>query len=88
MHQDRHQMAVKIHDRKEGRSANIGFAKWRVQCFYDSLVQGSSSVFQMNIRAKNPPFANTFSVTCKRKNDRANKTERTKKMCTFVTLNV
>jgi hypothetical protein len=33
-------------DRKEGRSANIGFAKWRVQCFYDSLVQGSSSVFQ------------------------------------------
>jgi hypothetical protein len=49
-------MAVKIHDRKEGRSANIGFAKWRVQCFYDSLVQGSSSVFQMNIRAKNPPL--------------------------------
>lgn len=28
------------------------------------------------------------NVTCKRKNDRANKTERTKKMCTFVTLNV
>jgi hypothetical protein len=28
------------------------------------------------------------NVTCKRKNDRANKTERTKKMCTFVPLNV
>ncbi len=24
--------------------------------FYDSLVQGSSSVFQMNICAKNPPL--------------------------------
>ena len=40
------------HDRKEGRSANIGFAKWRVKCFYDSLVQGSSLVFQMNICAE------------------------------------
>lgn len=44
------------HDRKEGRSANIGFAKWRVKCFYDSLVQSSSSVFQMNICAENPPL--------------------------------
>jgi len=43
-------------DRKEGRSANIGFAKWRVKCFYDSLVQGSSLVFQMNICAENPPL--------------------------------
>jgi hypothetical protein len=43
-------------NRKEGRSANIGFAKWRVSCFYDSLVQGSSSVFQMNICAENPPL--------------------------------
>ncbi|WP_276974014.1 hypothetical protein [Flavobacterium filum] len=42
------------HDRKEGRSANIGFAKWRVQCFYDSLVQGSSSVLRMKFSAKNP----------------------------------
>ena len=36
--------------------ANIGFAKWRVKYFYDSLVQGSSSVFQLNICAKNPPL--------------------------------
>jgi len=41
---------------KEGRRHNIGFAKWRVSCFYGSLVQGSSSVFQMNICAKNPPL--------------------------------
>lgn len=38
------------------RPANIGFAKWRAQYFYDSLVQGSSSVFQMNICAESPPL--------------------------------
>jgi hypothetical protein len=43
-------------DRKEGRSANIGFAKWRVKCFYDSLLQCSSSVFQLKICAENPPL--------------------------------
>ena len=41
---------------KECRTHNIGFAKWRFQCFYDNLVQGSSSVFQMNICAENPPL--------------------------------
>lgn len=41
---------------KESTGYNIGFAKWRVQCFYDTLVQGSSSVFQMNICAENPPL--------------------------------
>jgi hypothetical protein len=49
-------MTKNNHDRKEGRSANIGFAKWRVQSFYDSLVQGSSSVFQMKFCAENPPL--------------------------------
>lgn len=33
---------------------NIIFAKARVLCFYESLVLGSSSVFQMNICAKIP----------------------------------
>jgi hypothetical protein len=42
--------------KEEQRPGNIGFAKWRVSCFYDSLVQGSSSVFQMNICAENPPL--------------------------------
>jgi hypothetical protein len=55
-HQDRHEMTTNKHDRKEGRSANIGFAKWRVKCFYDSLVQGSSSVFQLKFCAENPPL--------------------------------
>jgi len=44
------------HDSKKGRSANIGFAKWRVQCFYDSLVQGSTFGILMNICAENPPL--------------------------------
>ena len=35
-------------------SANIIFAKAGVSCLYENLVQGSSSVFQMNICAKNP----------------------------------
>jgi len=35
-------------------SHNIIFAKAGVSCFYEILVQGSSSVFQMNISAKNP----------------------------------
>ena len=41
-------------DRKESRTANSRFAKAGVSCFYESLVQGSSSVFQTNICAKNP----------------------------------
>jgi hypothetical protein len=42
--------------RKEARLPNSGFAKKRVQCFYDSLVQGSSSVFQLKFCAENPPL--------------------------------
>ena len=42
---------------KDRRAAgNSGFAKWRVQCFYDSLVQGSTLGILMNICAKNPPL--------------------------------
>lgn len=42
--------------RRISTCGNIGFAKWRVKYFYDSLVQGSSSVFQINICAENPPL--------------------------------
>jgi hypothetical protein len=47
---------------KDTQKTNIkttanGFAKWQVQCFYDSLVQGSSSVFQLNICGKNRTLA-------------------------------
>lgn len=49
-------MTTDKQDRKEGRSANIGFAKWRVHCFYDSLVQGSTFGTLINICANNPPL--------------------------------
>jgi hypothetical protein len=42
--------------RQNKATANIGFAKWRDQCFYDSLVKCSSSVFLLNICAENPPL--------------------------------
>ena len=58
-----------LHTMKLGKIGNLcnrhsGFAKWRVQCFYDSLVQGSSLVFQMNICAESPPLPITESVMC------------------------
>ncbi len=37
-------------------ACNMGFAKWRVKCFYDNLVQGSTFGILMNICAKNPPL--------------------------------
>jgi len=43
-------------DEKEHRTANIGFAKWRLTCFYDSLVQGSTVVLLMNFSANIPPL--------------------------------
>ncbi len=43
------------HDRKESRTANIGLAIWRLKCFYETFVQGSTTVILLNICAKNPP---------------------------------
>ena len=45
---------------------NIGFAKWRLTCFYDSSVQDLSAVFQMNICAENPPLplSSSFVTYC------------------------
>jgi len=34
---------------------NIGLAIWRLECFYETFVQGSSSVIQINFCANNPP---------------------------------
>ena len=42
--------------RKRATSANIGFAKAGVTCFYDSLVLNQSAVLRLNICAKNPPL--------------------------------
>ncbi len=39
--------------RKTG--ANIGLAIWRLKCFYETFVQGSTAVILLNFCAKNPP---------------------------------
>ena len=41
---------------EQGHADNLDFAKWRVQCFSGSLVQGSTFGIQMNFCAENPPF--------------------------------
>jgi len=43
-------------DEEEHRTDNRRLAQWRVTCFYESLVQGSSLVLLMNICTKNPPL--------------------------------
>lgn len=40
--------------RKRATSANIGFAKAGVTCFYDSLVLNQSAVLRLNICAESP----------------------------------
>jgi hypothetical protein len=37
------------------RPANIGLAIWRLRCFYETFVQGSTLGILMNFGAKNPP---------------------------------
>jgi hypothetical protein len=39
----------------KARTANIGLAIWRLKCFYETFVQGSTSVILLNFCAKNPP---------------------------------
>jgi hypothetical protein len=34
---------------------NIGLAIWRLKCFYETFVQGSTAVILLNFSAKNPP---------------------------------
>jgi len=52
-------MDIQQNIREDERSANIGFTKWHLQCFYESLVQGSSTVFQLSICAENLPLRKT-----------------------------
>jgi hypothetical protein len=41
---------------KEERTDNIGIAAiWRLKCFYETFVQGSTAVILLNFCAKNPP---------------------------------
>lgn len=36
-------------------AANIGLAIWRLKCFYETFVQGSTLEILLNFCAKNPP---------------------------------
>jgi len=36
-------------------AGNIGLAIWRLKCFYETFVQGSTAVILLNFCAKNPP---------------------------------
>ena len=36
-------------------TANIGLAIWRLKCFYETFVQGSTAVILLNFCAKIPP---------------------------------
>jgi hypothetical protein len=65
---------------KEGRRHNIGFAKWRVQRFYDSLVQGSTFGILMNICGKNPPLRKA-AIRCTQL--KQNELHRTNTTCKF-----
>ena len=45
-------------------ATNIGLAIWRLKCFYETFVQGSTLGILMNFCAKNPPHrqaANRFN---------------------------
>jgi hypothetical protein len=43
----------KLLDKK--RPHNIGLAIWRLKCFYETFVQGSTAVILLNFCAENPP---------------------------------
>ena len=36
-------------------AGNIGLAIWRLKCFFETFVQGSTAVILLNFCAKNPP---------------------------------
>ena len=40
---------------KNRAADNIGLAIWRLKCFYETFVQGSTAVILLNFCAKSPP---------------------------------
>jgi hypothetical protein len=43
-------------------TANIGLAIWRLKCFYETFVQGSTAVILLNFCARNPPHRQAENV--------------------------
>jgi len=42
-------------DNKKAIGGNIGLAIWRLKCFYETLLQGSTAVILLDFCTKNPP---------------------------------
>jgi hypothetical protein len=40
---------------RQKTATNIGLAIWRLKCFYEVFVQGSTAGILMNFSAENPP---------------------------------
>ncbi len=40
----------------KARGHNIGLVIWRLKCFYETFVQGSTVGILLNLCAKNPPL--------------------------------
>jgi hypothetical protein len=53
-HQDRHEMTTNKHDRKEGRSANSGFAKKRVQWLIEHSISHQLLCYVDSFELRNP----------------------------------
>jgi hypothetical protein len=49
------QLMLEIKDKLIQQGFNIGLAIWRLKCFYETFVQGSTAVILLNFCAKNPP---------------------------------
>jgi hypothetical protein len=46
---------LELNTNKRKAAGNIGLAIWRLKCFYETFVQGSTAVVLFNFCAKNPP---------------------------------
>ena len=67
-------------DEQRTTTANIGLAIWRLKCFYEIFVQGSTAVILLNFCAKNPPhrqaekrYLQPYDRTHKQSTERQNK---------------
>ena len=49
-------MTTQLTTEKEERTANMGLAKWRVTCIYDTFVVKQTVVHLMNFCAEIPPL--------------------------------
>jgi hypothetical protein len=51
-------------EQRKKTTANIGLAIWRLKCFYETFVQGSTAVILLNFCAKNPPHRQAEKRVC------------------------